>query len=56
MRNFGPSKILMKFSFGNAYEVELSDSLGISPIFNTTNLHQYHESKFSEDSVADLEK
>ncbi|GLJ56002.1 hypothetical protein SUGI_1202410 [Cryptomeria japonica] len=56
MRKFGPCMILRKFSSGNAYEVELPDSLGNSPIFNIADLHQYHESGFSGDSIADLEK
>lgn len=51
IRKFGPCKILRKFSSRNTYEVELLDSLGISMY-----LHQYHESKFSEDSIEDLEK
>lgn len=32
MRKFGPCKILKKFDSGNAYEVELLDGVGISPI------------------------
>ena len=42
MKKFGPCKIL-KFDSGNAYEVELLDDMDISPIFNITNLHNYHE-------------
>lgn len=56
LKNFGPCKILRKFSSGNAYEVELLDSLSISPIFNIVDLHEYHEPKFNEYSVANLEK
>ena len=48
MRNFGPCKILRKFDNGNAYEVELSDDMDISPIFNVADLYKYHE---SEDEV-----
>lgn len=56
MRKFGPCRILGKFGSGNAYEVELPDSLTISLVFNIVDLHQYHEPKFSEDSIANLEK
>ena len=44
MKTFGPCKILKKFDSGNAYEVELSDDMDISPIFNFSNLYKYHES------------
>lgn len=56
MHKFGPCKLLRKFSSRNAYEMELPDGLGISPIFNIIDLHQFHESEFNEDRVADLEK
>lgn len=56
MRKFGPCNILRNFSFKNAYEVKLPDSMSISFIFNIADLHQYHEPKSSEDSIADLEK
>lgn len=39
MRKFGPCKILKKYSFKNAYKVELPDSFNISPIFNIVDLH-----------------
>lgn len=32
------------FASGNAYEVELLDDMDISPIFNVSNLYEYHES------------
>ena len=44
MKKFGPCKIFKKFDNGNAYEVDLSDDMDISPIFNITNLYKYHES------------
>lgn len=56
MKKFGPYEIFIKFSFGNAYEVELPDNLSISPIFNILDLHEYHEPEFSEHNVGDLEK
>lgn len=42
MRKIGPCKIL-KFDLGNTYEVELSEALGISPIFNVVEIYEYHE-------------
>lgn len=56
MRKFGPCNIMRKFSSKNPYEVELPSTLGISPIFNIVDLHQYHEAKFSEDNAIDLGK
>lgn len=56
VRKFGPCNILRKFSSRNAYEVDLTDTLGISLIFNIVDLHRYHEIKFHEDIVVDLEK
>lgn len=56
MKKFGPCGILRKFNSRNAYEVELPDSLSISPIFNIADLHEYHEPEFNDDSIADLEK
>jgi hypothetical protein len=38
MKKIGPCKILRKF-YANAYEIELPDDVGISPIFNV--LDQY---------------
>ena len=43
MKRFGTCKILKKFDSGNAYEVELSNDMNISPIFNIANLYKYHE-------------
>lgn len=56
MRKFGPCKILRNFSSGNAYEVELPDSLIISHVFNIVDLLQCHEPEFNEDSITNLEK
>jgi hypothetical protein len=43
-------KILRKFG-ANAYEIELSEDVGISPIFNISDLYPYREddTKGSED-------
>jgi len=38
MKNIGPCKILRIF-FVNAYEIEMSEDMGISPIFNVADLY-----------------
>lgn len=43
MKKFGPCKILKKHDSGNAYEVELPTELNISPVFNISDLTEYHE-------------
>jgi hypothetical protein len=40
MKKIGPCKILRKFD-ENAYEIELPDGVGISPIFNVSDLYPY---------------
>ena len=40
MKKIGPCKILKKFG-KNAYELELSDGIRISPIFNIADLYPY---------------
>jgi len=42
MRNFGPCRILKKF-FDNAYVLEFPAELDISPIFDVSDLYEYHE-------------
>jgi hypothetical protein len=39
-KNIGPCKILRKF-VANAYEIEMPENVGISPIFNVTDLYPY---------------
>jgi hypothetical protein len=40
MKKIGPCRVLRKFG-ENAYEIELSDGIGISPIFNVSDLYPY---------------
>jgi hypothetical protein len=40
MKKIGPCRILRKFT-ANAYEIELQDNVGISPIFNVADLYPY---------------
>jgi hypothetical protein len=40
MKKIGPCNVLRKFR-ENAYEIELSDGIGISPIFNIADLYPY---------------
>jgi hypothetical protein len=40
MKKIGPCKILRKFE-ANAYEIELLDDVGISPIFNVADMYPY---------------
>ena len=42
MKKIGPCKILRKFG-ANTYEIELLDDVGISPIFNVSDLYPYRE-------------
>ena len=42
MKKIGPCKILRKF-YENTYEIELPDGVGISSIFNVSNLYPYRK-------------
>ena len=43
MKKFGPCKIVKRHDSGNAYEVELSTELNISPVFKISDLIEYYE-------------
>jgi hypothetical protein len=47
MKKIGPCKILRKFT-ANAYEIELSDNVGISLIFNVADLYPYMRDEAGE--------
>jgi hypothetical protein len=47
MKKIGPCKILRKFD-ANAYEIELPDDVGISPVFNVSYLYPYREDEIEE--------
>jgi hypothetical protein len=40
MKKIGPCRVLRKFGV-NAYKIELPDGIGISPIFNISDLYPY---------------
>jgi hypothetical protein len=42
MKNIGPCRVIKKFG-ANRYEIELPDGIGISPIFNISDLHPYRD-------------
>jgi hypothetical protein len=44
LKKIGPCKILRKFG-ENAYELELPEEVGISPIFNIADLYPYREDR-----------
>jgi hypothetical protein len=49
MKNIGPCKVIRKFG-ANAYEIELSNGVGISPIFNVADLYPY---RVEEEGIED---
>ena len=44
LKKIGPCKIKRKFS-ANAYEIELPEGMGISPIFNIADLYPFKEAE-----------
>jgi hypothetical protein len=53
MKKIGPCKILRKFD-ANAYEIELPDDVGISLIFNVSDMYPY--TKYDTEGSKDQEK
>jgi hypothetical protein len=49
MKKIGPCRIIRKFG-ANAYEIELPDGIGISPISNISYLYPYKYEEVGEDS------
>ena len=47
MNKIGPCGILRKFT-ANSYEIELSDNVGISPIFNVVDMYPYRRDEAGE--------
>jgi hypothetical protein len=42
LKKIGPCKVLRKFD-ANAYEIEFLEDVGISPIFNISDMYPYRE-------------
>jgi hypothetical protein len=58
MKKIGPCKVLKKFG-ENSYELELPEGIGISPIFNISDLYPYRTEEAStgtEESVVEWQK
>lgn len=51
MKKFGPYKILKKHDSGNAYEVELLETIHISHVFNVVDLTEHHEDGVEEEPI-----
>ena len=54
LKKIGPCKILRKFS-ANADEIELPDGIGISPVFNVTDLYPCREAEAQTSSTNGLD-
>ena len=54
-KKIGPCRILRKFST-NAYEIELPNDIGISPIFNVAYLYPCRETEAKTSSTNSLDK
>jgi hypothetical protein len=48
MKKIGPCRVLKKFG-ANAYEIELPDGIGISPIFNISDLYPYRAGEIGDE-------
>jgi hypothetical protein len=49
MKKIGPCNVLKKFE-ANAYEIELPDGIGISSIFNISDLYPYKVEEIGTES------
>ena len=55
MKKIGSCKILRNFE-ANAYEIELPDDVGISPIFNVADMYPYREvEKYGVESQKEIQ-
>jgi hypothetical protein len=50
MKKIGPCKVVKKFG-AKAYEIELPNGIGISPIFNVVDFYPYRD----EETIAEEE-
>jgi hypothetical protein len=50
MKKIGPCKVVKKFG-ENAYELELPEGIGISPIFNISDLYPYRDAGTEEPTI-----
>jgi hypothetical protein len=55
MKKIGPCKVVKKFR-ANAYEIELLDGIGVSPIFNISNLYPYRDEEDNEQTEVQWNK
>jgi hypothetical protein len=49
MKKVGPCKVMKKFG-ANAYEIELPNGIGISSIFNISDLYPYKDEETGADN------
>jgi hypothetical protein len=54
MKKIEPCKVLKKFG-ANAYEIELPDGIGISPIFNVSDFYPYKDEAGTSDEQPEVQ-